>query len=154
MALESTVGKGTKFTFRFAAQAPCADTAESAAPTLAQPLRILIVDDQPLICEILSECLAHDCHTTDFAVSGTEALEKFHAGKFDLVITDKAMPEMNGDRLAAAVKKIAPETRVILLTGFGENCDPSQRGDAIDLVLGKPATTTDLRRAVAQVMMR
>lgn len=152
MTLESEPGHGTTFSFSFAAQTRQQGTAKTVVATLAQPLRILIVDDQPLICEILSEGLAQDCHTTEMACDGREALEKFRAGKFDLVITDKAMPEMSGNRLAAAVKESAPETRVILLTGFGEQDQPADGSDAIDLVLGKPVTITDLRHAVARVM--
>jgi signal transduction histidine kinase len=152
MTLESELGRGTTFSFSFAAQTRQQGSAKTVVATLAQPLRILIVDDQPLICEILSEGLAQDCHTTEMACDGREALEKFRAGKFDLVITDKAMPEMSGNRLAAAVKESSPETRVILLTGFGEQDHPADGSDAIDLVLGKPVTITDLRHAVARVM--
>ena len=83
-----------------------------------RPLRILVVDDQPVQCELVSHALQRDWHTVEVAHNGKQALALFDRREFDLVITDKVMPEMNGDQLAVAVKSREPETRVILLTGF------------------------------------
>ena len=65
---------------------------------------------------LLTEYLSEDWHTVEVAGGGEEALEKFRAGSFDLVITDRAMPGISGEELAAGIKALAPETRVILLT--------------------------------------
>jgi CheY-like chemotaxis protein len=122
----------------------------SADPT--QPLRILVVDDQPVLCEVIAESFTRDWHTVVTACNGREALEKFEAEYFDIVVTDKAMPELNGDQLAAAVKARSPETRVIMLTGFTEEEEKGLESEFVDAVLTKPATTAELREVIGRVM--
>ncbi len=116
-------------------------------------LRILVVDDQDIICELLTELLTGDGHTVHSAADGPAALGIFRREPFDLVITDQSMPHMNGLQLGHAIKELSPETPVVLLTGFGDEmlalgaCPPG-----IDLILGKPVSQSDLRRAVAQAI--
>ncbi len=87
------------------------------------------------------------------AGDATEALKKFRADRFDLVITDRAMPEVSGHELAASIKEIEPLRPVIMLTGFDDlieaNGGPSRN---VDLVLNKPARLGDLRKAILEVM--
>ena len=86
------------------------------------------------------------------ASDGPEALEKFCHGAFDIVITDRAMPEMSGDHLAEAIKARSPSTPIILLTGFGDIM--LAKGDTpstVDLIVAKPVTMGSLREAVAKV---
>ena len=91
-------------------------------------------------------------HTVESAVDGRDALDKFNEGVFDVVISDRAMPEMNGDQLSAAIKKNAPEMPFIMLTGFGEMMETSEERPAgVDLVIGKPVTLRALRDALATV---
>jgi ActR/RegA family two-component response regulator len=59
---------------------------------------------------------------------------------------------MNGEQLAAAVKARTSETRVILLTGFDTVTDEESKPHAVDLILSKPATIADLRRAIHKVI--
>jgi len=114
-------------------------------------LSILVVEDEPLVREVISVYLNIDKHQVETAVNGLEGLEKFRAGIFDLVLTDRAMPQMNGDQLAAAIKKINPTKPVILLTGFGDlMLGAGEQPDGVDLVLSKPFTMNQLRDAVAR----
>ncbi len=153
IVIDSSLGRGSRFTITFPADRSGLAAPPPAPVQPAHPLRILVVDDQPVLCEILAETLARDWHNVATASHGRAALEKFGFGNFDLVITDKAMPEMNGDQLAAAVKSRAPETRVIMLTGFGElPAGDDAVSEFIDLVLTKPATGAALRHAIAKVM--
>jgi YesN/AraC family two-component response regulator len=92
-------------------------------------------------------------HDVETAVNGRDAFEKYKAGKFDLVVTDQGMPEMNGLQLAAAIKQAGSAVPVILLTGYGQAL-PTQ-GDsttAVDLVISKPITKSGLRDAIAKVI--
>ena len=117
-----------------------------------RPLHILVVDDEPLICSSLAEMLAEDGHTVETAANGRNGFEKFRAGSFDLVIADRAMPELNGDQLAAAIKCAAVDQPVILLTGFGDMMqDAGVKPEAVDLVISKPVTLISLRQALAKV---
>jgi signal transduction histidine kinase len=155
IVIDSGLGRGTRFIITFPADHSGLAALPAAPAQPAHSLRILVVDDQPVLCEILAETLARDWHEVTTASHGRSAIEKFGFGNFDLVITDKAMPEMNGDQLAAAVKSRAPETRVIMLTGFGDLAAGDEGvSEFIDLVLTKPATGAALRGAIAKVMSR
>lgn len=86
------------------------------------------------------------------ATNGREALDKFIAERFDLVVSDRAMPEMSGDQLAAAIKTVAPRP-VILLTGFGDMMRATgEKPTGVDMILTKPITLNALREAVAAVI--
>jgi len=118
-----------------------------------QALRVLVVDDHPTIRDIVSAYLAEDCHVVATAGSAREALEKFQRDRFDLVITDHAMPETNGQELAASIKCLEPQEPVILLTGFADLVNQTSNGSsAVDLVLSKPARLEDLRKGIFEVM--
>src|SRR5205809_7329531 len=80
--------------------------------------RILVVDDEPFVCEAVKMMLAFDGHAVETACSGKEALALFENGKFDVVITDFAMPTMKGDELAAAIKARSPTQPVVMITAY------------------------------------
>ena len=111
--------------------------------------RILVVDDEPLVCQSVKMVLACDGHTAITAASGMEALCKLSDATFDLMFTDFTMPGMKGDQLACAAKERSP-LPVILLTGFPPKCKP----DKIDLVVLKPFSPEDLRNAIEAVGCR
>lgn len=156
MDIESEKGRGTKFCIRL----PAAGTVETIdgnpapdpASDGARTLRMLVVDDQEIIRDVVQAQLMEDGHTVDTAGDGAEALAKFRdGGCYDLTITDQSMPGMSGEELAREIKKICPISPVILLTGFGGGSADEERPEGIDLVLGKPTTLMELRRAVMQV---
>ncbi|MEA3212744.1 MAG: hypothetical protein QOE70_5801 [Chthoniobacter sp.] len=151
--IESESGRGTTFAMRLpAAKVDCEMTPK--APTWSEaPLRILVVDDQPILSDLLCRHLQEDLHYAEAAASGSEALEKFGANHFDLVITDHVMAEMTGGKLAVAIKRLRPEIPVILLTSYaGDSTAEEECPAAIDLVLGKPLSRAALRLALAKVM--
>ena len=118
-----------------------------------RPLKILVVDDQEIICELLSEHLHMDGHETVLAFDGAVALAEFIAGDFDVVITDQSMPGMSGEQLAKEVKSRRPNVPVILLTGFGEEMKAvGTLPEGIDMIVGKPVTGSDLRKAIHEVI--
>jgi len=147
--IRSAKGVGTTFDIRMPSIAVQAPVLVVAARRVEKRLSILVVDDQEIICELITEYLKADGHHAVAAVEGSEALALIEREHFDLVITDQSMPGMNGVQLAKAVRERAPDTKVILLTGFGD--EMSGRGERpleIDLVLGKPVSAADLRQAV------
>ncbi len=155
LEIVSQPGHGTTFHISF----PPSEIAEAPGQKLmepaARPLNILVVDDQELICELIAECLKCDGHKTQIAANGREALEIYRKTAFDLVITDQSMPGMNGVQLSIAMKEHAPETPVILLTGFGEEMNASGSAPGgVDLVVGKPVSAADLRRSIHSVMSK
>ncbi|MFN2509224.1 MAG: response regulator [Chthoniobacterales bacterium] len=152
IALESTLGLGTSFAFRFpTAQSQSAREVSAAEETIERTLHVLVVDDQPILRQLLCDYLENDLHTAEAAATGEEALEKFHGGAFDLVITDQIMAEMNGYELAAELKALKPDVPVILLTGFVDSESEPEPGEGVDLVVGKPISRAALRSALARV---
>ena len=148
--LDTELGKGTRFTIRL----PLATTgqAESEPAGISKSprsLHILAVDDDPTGLQALTKALCSFGHTVDNATNGREGLEKFRSGNYDLVVTDRAMPEMNGDQLAAAIKELAPDKQVIMMTGFGDIMEGTgEKPPGVDLVLSKPVPLADLREAL------
>jgi signal transduction histidine kinase len=152
IAIDSAKGVGTTFAILFPATVAQKSTAIPQVARVDRSLRVLVVDDQEIICELIAEYLHGDAHTTASAFRGDEALALFRTDSFDLVITDQSMPVMNGVQLATAIKTIAPETPVILLTGFGEELLDQNLPPGVDLVVGKPVSHADLRKAIFQAL--
>jgi CheY-like chemotaxis protein len=97
--------------------------------------------------------LRHDGHVVETAANGREGLEKFRHGGFDLVVADRAMPEMNGDKLTEAIKQSTPTFPVLMVTGFADMpLDQTQTCGQPDLIVRKPITQTALRQAIAQTL--
>ena len=158
MEIESEVGKGTTFCIRLPAalglevHVPEGDAAAQPGRDAAGVRRILVVDDQDIIREVIQQQLQEDGHQVQTAGSGREALEMVERETYDLVITDHSMPGMTGEELAVQVKARRPALGVILLTGFGgSRFDNEHKPATVDMILGKPATSFDLRRAIVQV---
>ncbi len=151
--VQSEPGKGTVVVIRL--PIPQAEGGElvtnSAAP--ARPLRVLLAEDEPQVRDIEAEYLRGDGHFVEAAADGREALDRFAQWGYDVVVVDRAMPEMNGDQLTAAIKQKSPQTPVIMITGFADM--PVEGADAAhqpDLILRKPITQMTLRQAIARVM--
>ena len=152
--IHSQPGVGTTVTIRLPVddeRAMPATASTARAANSGRPMKILVVEDEPLLCEMTAEYLSADGHSVERAADGRAGLEKFQAGRFDLVITDRAMPQMSGDQLTAAIKTSSRRTPVIMLTGFGDLDETTGQPDAADFVLSKPITRSDLREAVANL---
>ena len=116
------------------------------------PRRILVVDDEPYVCDAVRMMLAFDGHQVETAASAQAALAMFSPGKYDIVFTDYAMAGMKGDGLAAAIKARAPDQPVVLITAYAEMLkaadDPLV---GVDFMVGKPFLLENLREAVAKM---
>ncbi len=153
--IESELGKGTTFRVILPLQKETTSTVQGEAVvkrTIQGPFRIMVVEDEPRVRDIMTQYLTEDGHTVTAATNGREALEKFRPNTFDLIITDKAMPEMNGDKLASIIKQLEPRRPIILVSGFGDMMGTAgELPKDVDLVLSKPTTLTQLRAAIAKV---
>ena len=126
--------------------------AEMAAPVVPTK-KILVVDDEPFVCDAVKMMLTFDGHEVRTANSGKEALGILAKERFDLVITDFAMPVMKGDELAAAVKVLNPGQPVIMITAYAEMLQSSGNPlSGVDRLISKPFLLGDLREAIAQVL--
>lgn len=154
--IESTVGKGTTIRLSFAIQStPAVVPAESTVTRVVAPLRILVVDDDPLVLRSLLDTLQADGHLVTTADGGQAGIDTFlaanaHDHPFQLVITDLGMPYVDGRKVSSAVKTASPGTAVVMLTGWGQRLVAD--GDIpahVDRVLSKPPKLRELREAIA-----
>jgi nitrogen fixation negative regulator NifL len=154
--IQSTPGSGTTFILSLPIGVEPQPPKEiDSAPGVLRPLRVLLVDDEELVRRILNEFLLGDDHLVETAANGREALDKFQHAEFDVVILDRAMPDMNGDQVAVSIKHFRPQTPIILLTGFGSMMQAAgEQPPGVDLVVGKPVTILGLREAVAKVVAK
>jgi CheY-like chemotaxis protein len=83
-------------------------------------LHILVVDNEPLVCESVKLLLVSDGHKVETATSGKEALAHLEKGTFDLILIDYAMPVMKGDELAAAIKARLPNQPILIISARAE----------------------------------
>jgi PAS domain S-box-containing protein len=115
-------------------------------------LSVLVIDDERFVRETLAEMLAVLDHKVTTASGGCEALEKMHRGRFDLVLTDLAMPEMDGWEIARAIRKHRPEVPVVLVTGYGATAQPpSGEPDLVAGIIGKPFDFEQVSVTIARV---
>ncbi len=82
--------------------------------------RVLIVDDEPLIVELLTTILTSKGHRCEKAHDGIEALQKFSKGRFDCIITDIVMPNMDGITLTREILKHRSNLPIMIMTGFSQ----------------------------------
>ncbi len=126
---------------------------ESSFSSPLSGLHVLAGDDEPMVRELIVACLKTDGHVVTMTSDGNELVEAFEAGRYDVVITDRAMPGMSGDQVAKLLKIRQPEIRIILLTGFGDLMTATnEHPEGVDLIMSKPFTIDDIRMALAKVM--
>jgi CheY-like chemotaxis protein len=115
--------------------------------------RILVVDDEPLVCDSIRRMLAVDGHEVEIATSGAAALALFQKGRFELIMVDYEMPGMNGDELAVSIKALDARRPVMMITAYPETLVSSGRPlVGVDVVISKPFDLQELRQAVARLL--
>ena len=158
LEIESAPGQGTTIRLRF--PIPTAESSERQMThdRALKPLRILLVDDDPLILQSLRDVLQSDGHAVSIADGGQRGIDEFFLARergtpFDIVVTDLGMPEVDGRTLAAAINSSDNPTPVILLTGWGQRL-PGEHdlSQSVDRILSKPPRVAELRAALAELM--
>jgi signal transduction histidine kinase/ActR/RegA family two-component response regulator len=157
--IESALGHGTTMRLNFPLPDPtlAASIQTQVAPVQCAPLRILLVDDDPVLLKSLRDALEGYGHKVVAANGGQAGIDAFVAAQgsgeqFSVVITDLGMPYVDGRKVADAVKAASPLTPVVLLTGWGQRL--SIEGDVpphVDRMLSKPPKMAMLRMTLAQL---
>jgi signal transduction histidine kinase len=111
--------------------------------------RLLVIDDDESVAITVSEVLRRDGYIVDMAMSGQEALSRLEQSKYDLVLTDLHMEGMDGISVLAEVRRFAPLTIAIVLTGFAslESAIAAMRQGAYDYLI-KPCNIDDMRHTI------
>jgi two-component system, cell cycle sensor histidine kinase and response regulator CckA len=109
---------------------------------------VLVVDDEPVIRSLVAEVLQGEGHSVFSASSGTQALSLFHShDEIDLLISDVAMPEMDGPALARTLRAERPSLPVLLMSGSCENAQVNSRFE----FLSKPFSIIELLTRVRRL---
>jgi PAS domain S-box-containing protein len=154
LEIESEPGRGTLVRMSFAAAAEPAAVAPGNQRAPVGPMRILLIDDDPLLLKSLRDTLeseGHDVTAVNGGQAGINAFVESHAlgAPFPLVITDLGMPHVDGRKVTATIKASVPKTVIIMLTGWGRRL--VAEGDVppgVDQVLSKPPKLIELRAAI------
>lgn len=110
-----------------------------------------MIDDEPAILFTLKRILEHAGYAVYVAQSGEEGLSAFRQGHWDLVTLDRSMPVMNGEEVAAELRRIAAHVPLVLITGF---TTAVVRPELFDAVLGKPFRAAELLDLIANVLAK
>ncbi len=126
----------------------------------ARSLRVLLIDDDPSLIEALRTALTDEGHRVSAANGGQAGIDSFRAARgsglpFDIVITDLAMPDVDGRQVVTSLRGISPATPIILLTGWRHQlADGAEQSLHVDRLLGKPPRIRELRLALAELTGR
>jgi CheY-like chemotaxis protein len=147
--IESAMGKGTAVRLTLPA-------ADEQARDLSQPKlinsasrRILIIEDEEEVAEIIADMLNEFGHAAGFSTDPRDGLDRFEKETFDIVITDLSMPKITGWLVAEEIRRMNPSVPVIMLTGWGAQLDPEQVKEShVDSVLSKPINRADILNSI------
>lgn len=150
--VRSVLGEGTTFVLRFpVAQLSAGPVQGAEDEPLPRGWRVLVVDDDPLVGQVTAEYVKASGQHPELVRNGLDAVARCRTHRYDLVVTDRGMPDINGLELAGFVKAASPRTPVLLLSGVGDPDGaagaPSEGVDAaLDKPLSMPALQAVLRK--------
>ncbi|GIV04961.1 MAG: hypothetical protein KatS3mg016_0536 [Fimbriimonadales bacterium] len=124
------------------------------SPTPAENLygmRILVVDDEPMVQIFLSQALEEAGHTVDCAANGVDALQRLHAHAYDLIFTDVHMPRMSGIDFVRAVRRRQPRIPIVVMDSYPDAFRESDVGAEAFALLAKPFDLDEVRRVLHEV---
>lgn len=153
----SEPGKGTEFRVYFPAEEKKFDEKQlkNQMPVIGGNECILLVDDEVDVIELEKQALERLGYTVISRTSSVEAFEAFRFApeKFDLVISDVAMPKLSGDKLASKILNLRPDIPIILCTGFSETVTPNRAKEmGVRGLLMKPIIINELTRTIRTVL--
>jgi PAS domain S-box-containing protein len=158
LEIDSELSRGTTMRLIFPCAPTGASTREGALAGKPRPLRLLLIDDDPLLLRSLRDALELDEHEVVTAEGGQAGIDAFsdrnHAGgHFDAVITDLGMPYVDGRKVATRIHHISADVPIILLTGWGHRLIATDdTPEHVSRVLSKPPKMAELRAALAELV--
>ena len=155
--VESEVGKGTTFTLQFPAAAK-ADSPNKSSETeqeiMNKCLRILVVDDEEEICNILDKYFSKKGHLVRTVDNGREAIVLTKIDDYDLVLCDMAMPEVFGYDVIKALNELDKKPKIGIITGWGEKLKPIDDEDLkVDFIIKKPFILSELTKHINELFI-
>jgi signal transduction histidine kinase/ActR/RegA family two-component response regulator len=153
--IESELGKGTNFVIHL----PTGYGEEEAVVKEVTPVkesrqaRILVIDDEHSVRDVLARILKTKGHQVVVASDGEEGIERFRCEPFDLVFTDLGMPKLSGWEVGKTIKAINPKVPIAMITGWGVELDRQKLSEnGIDLSIAKPFNFDQVINLVSEAM--
>jgi CheY-like chemotaxis protein len=152
--LESKVGRGTTFTILLPVGGEGKEElVVSSLIRKGKEARILVIDDEESVRNVLSRILCQVNHRVTVAKDGGEGLKLFREKEFDMVLTDLGMPGMSGWEVCKAIKEMSSCIPVGMITGWGMELDQAKKEESgIDFVISKPFDFNLILKVVDETM--
>ena len=151
--VESEIGKGTTFNLSIPIHKEMiqniAPLSEPDSDRITKKLRILVVDDEKDICNIIDDFLTADGHIIKTVNSGAEAIEQIRKEQFDLVLSDLAMPDKTGYDVITALNKLEKRPKIGIITGWSEELNSLEKETMkVDFIMKKPLHLSEIARRI------
>jgi signal transduction histidine kinase/ActR/RegA family two-component response regulator len=155
--VESELGKGTTFILHlptgYGEEAPKEEKEVMKPVKRIRSARILVIDDEDTVRDILSRMLKIKGHEVVVASDGEEGIERFKSGEFDLVFTDLGMPKISGWEVGKIIKGLNPKVPIAMITGWGMELNKEKMSESgIDLIVSKPFNFNQVVQLVSEAM--
>jgi len=158
LEIDSELGHGTTMRLSFPSAPTETSASEQAQAAPLRPMRLLLIDDDPLLLRSLRDALELDEHQIVAAEGGQAGIDTFAAEtkagtRFDAVITDLGMPYVDGRKVAARIRQLGGQMPIIMLTGWGHRMiATNDKPEHVDRVLSKPPKMAELRSTLAELV--
>ena len=152
----SRPAQGSRFTVRFPIGTEMPEPVpDPPRPRAGRSARILVVEDEPAVREMLVDVLVGQGHDVVARADGVSALARLDGPPFDLALVDLSMPGMSGWDVAKRLREARPEVPIALVTGWGDQIDLAEaKKRGVDYLVAKPFNVDDMSRLVASVIAR
>ena len=158
LEIDSELGHGTTMRLSFPSAPTETSVSEQAQAAAPRPMRLLLIDDDPLLLRSLRDALELDEHRVVTAEGGQAGIDTFAAEtragtRFDAVITDLGMPYVDGRKVATRIRQLGGQMPIIMLTGWGHRMiATNDKPEQVDRVLSKPPKMAELRSTLAELV--
>jgi len=147
--VESEVGKGSTFKLQFPIATKTVRSIVTPEPEANEKsLRILVVDDEDVICNILDKFLSRDGHKVKTVDNGADAIELIKKEEFDLLLCDLAMPDVFGYDVIKAFNGLEKRPKIGIITGWAEKLKQIEEGIEVDFIIKKPFKFLELQKQI------
>jgi PAS domain S-box-containing protein len=151
--VRSIPGRGTTFTISLPSSRPTSGVANATDSIMAKTARVLVVDDDDRVRDVLVGMLKLAGHRADHAPNGREALLRLENETFDLVFTDLSMPDVDGWALAEEIRRRWPQLKIVMVTGYAlQSENDHRRHRLVNDIISKPIRFDDINATLSHVL--
>ncbi|MEN3334425.1 MAG: hypothetical protein V7641_3790, partial [Blastocatellia bacterium] len=151
--VRSILGRGTTFTISLPSSRTTGGVAKATDSIMAKTARVLVVDDDDRVRDVLVGMLKLAGHRADHAPNGREALLRLEHESFDLVFTDLSMPDVDGWALAEEIRRRWPQLKIVMVTGYAlQSENDHRRHRLVNDIISKPIRFDDINATLSHVL--